>query len=140
MEQMIKNKNEIMECLKEGNDYPAGLNCYKRNGKMVFETFRAKEEIEYLQQFFNIKDLNDTDDNGNNYYEISLPEFACPMCDRKIERNDNTPVTTEGWYGDWYFEWGNVGGVRTVKVTSIRCRNCDGDEHELDSTFDEEIR
>ena len=122
MEKIIRNINdyyinmiEIMESLRSEKDYPNGLNCYKRGNKKVFETYRSEEEIKYLEQFFNIKNLNkiennlsDKDDEGNDYYEISLPDYACPICDHKIERNDNTPVTVGGWYGDWHFEWGKL--------------------------------
>jgi len=50
-------------------------------------------------------------------------DFNCPKCGAGID-GSGEPVTVSGWYGPVRFEWKQIGGVRTVKATAVRCPDC----------------
>jgi hypothetical protein len=57
-------------------------------------------------------------------------KYKCPECQgANFGAGSGEPVTANGWYGDKRFEWGHYAGVRVIRLTARRCRDCGHVEH-----------
>jgi hypothetical protein len=45
-------------------------------------------------------------------------------CGNIVEKEDSTPVQMSGWYGNYYFNWGQYNGVHQPMVTMFDCPKC----------------
>lgn len=61
---------------------------------------------------------------------------CCPKCNgSNFGVGSDEPVTMNGWYGDRRYQWGRYAGVHMVRLTGLRCDDCNHVEW-VDPEFD----